>query len=147
MVSSPIRIVAPGERVEVVRGVRVWLTADGKHWSTPQRPNLFRSLTEDDAGGGKPGVSAQPEPVDSAFFLSGVYHGLSTDPARVEVTVDDNRITGSVLTLAGSPGWGVWYARTPLSAAELKASYGEDGPTVTVYDAAGKVVARGGAAE
>ncbi|MFI9760710.1 sigma factor-like helix-turn-helix DNA-binding protein [Streptomyces sp. NPDC051963] len=146
MASSPVRIVAPGERVDAVPGVQVWLTADGRHWSTPQLPNRFRGLTEDGAGGGKPGVTAQPEPVDSAYFLSGVYHGLSADPALVEVTVDDSRITGSVLTLAGSPGWGVWYARAPMSVAELKASYGEGGgPTVTVYDAAGKVVARSGA--
>ncbi|WP_210585212.1 sigma factor-like helix-turn-helix DNA-binding protein [Streptomyces sp. GESEQ-35] len=144
MASSPIRIVAPGERVEAVPGMQVWLTTDGKHWSTPQRPNQFRGLAEDGGESEKPGVSAQLEPVNSAYFLSGLYHGLSADPARVEVTVDDSKITGSVLTLAGSPGWGVWYARAPLSAAKLKTSYAEGGPTITVYDAAGKVVARSG---
>ncbi len=73
--------------------------------------------------------------------------GLSADPARVEVSVDDHRITGTVLTLAGSPGWGVWYARSPLSLTEVKTSLTGGGPTVTVYDAAGKVVARGGVDE
>ena len=142
--SSPIRIVAPGERVATMPGVQVWLTTDGRHWSTPQRPNQFLSLAEDGSESGKPGVSAQPEPVNSGYFLSGLYHGLSADPARVEVAVDDSKITAAVLTLAGSPGWGVWYARAPLSDAELKASYVEGGPEVTVYDAAGKVVARSG---
>jgi DNA-directed RNA polymerase specialized sigma24 family protein len=150
--SSPVRIVTPGERVEAVRGVRLWLTADGKHWSTPLRSNQFRSLAEDTASddgvgneGGKPGVSAQMEPVDSAYFLSGMYHGLSTAPGRVEASIGGTKVTGTVLTLAGSPGWGVWYARAPLSPAALKASFVEGGPTVTVYDAAGKAVARSGA--
>ncbi|MGW0835849.1 sigma factor-like helix-turn-helix DNA-binding protein [Streptomyces prunicolor] len=147
---SPTRIVAPGERVDAVTGVQVWLTTDGKHWSTPEQPNQFRALTGDSdrkEEQPKPGVSAQLDPMKSGFFLSGLYRGLSADPARVEVTVDDRRITGTVLTLAGSPGWGVWYARTPLTPEELKSSSVDGGPTVTVYDAAGKVVARGGADE
>jgi len=150
---SPIRIVAPGERVAAVPGVQVWLTSDGKHWSTPQRPNQFLGLTDESyasaskagAAGEKPAASVQPDRLNSSYFLSGLYRGLSGDPARVEVTVDENRMTGTVLTLAGSPGWGVWYTRAALSLAELKSSYGDGGPTVTVYDAAGKVVARGGA--
>ena len=167
---SPIRIVAPGERVDTVPGVQVWLTTGGKHWSTPEAPNQFLGLT--DAGAedtyrnkyqdtykygsgekasvesGKPTVSVQPDPLNNtSYFLSGLYRGLSGDPARVDVTVDDRRITGTVLTLAGSPGWGVWYARTPLSLEELKSSSVDGGPAVTVYDAAGKAVARGGAAE
>ncbi|WP_405861416.1 hypothetical protein OG407_25215 [Streptomyces sp. NBC_01515] len=177
---SPIRIVAPGERVDAVPGVQVWLTTDGKHWSTPEAPNQFLGLT--DAGdedayrnkyqdmykqdlykqdtykygsgrkasveSGKPTVSVQPDPLNNtSYFLSGLYRGLSADPARVEVTVGDRRITGTVLTLAGSPGWGVWYARTPVTPQELKSSSVDGGPTVTVYDASGKAVAQGGAAE
>ncbi|MFD4561696.1 sigma factor-like helix-turn-helix DNA-binding protein [Streptomyces sp. NPDC058469] len=175
---SPIRIVAPGERVDALPGVQIWLTTDGKHWSTPERPNLFLGLTGDGSESGynyphsykkgdyeygykdsygngsevaaeskRPTVSMQPEPLNSSYFLSGLYRGLSGDPARVEVTVDDRRITGTVLTLAGSPGWGVWYARTPLSPEEMKSSSVDGGPIVTVYDAAGKVVARGGVDE
>ncbi|MEV0740394.1 sigma factor-like helix-turn-helix DNA-binding protein [Streptomyces sp. NPDC050549] len=150
---SPIRVVAPGERVDALPGVQVWLTSDGKHWSTPQRPNQFLGLTGDSyasrskagAESERPTASVQPDRLNNSYFLSGLYRGLSADPARVEVTVDGSRMTGTVLTLAGSPGWGVWYTRAPLSLAELKSSYGDGGPTVTVYDAAGKVVARGGA--
>ncbi|WP_328439537.1 hypothetical protein OHA71_25030 [Streptomyces sp. NBC_00444] len=145
MASSPIRIVAPGERVEAVPGVQVWLTADGRHWSTARGPNQFRRLPEAGSESRQPGVSVQPEPVKGAYFLSGLYYGLSADPDRVAVTVDGREVTGSVLTLAGNPGWGVWYARAPLATAELKASFVEGGPTVTVYDGAGQVVARSGA--
>ncbi len=42
---SPIRVVAPGERVDAVPGVRVWLTADGEHWSTPRGSSQFRGRT------------------------------------------------------------------------------------------------------
>ncbi|WP_328933440.1 MULTISPECIES: sigma factor-like helix-turn-helix DNA-binding protein [unclassified Streptomyces] len=164
---SPIRVVAPGERVDAVPGVQVWLTADGEHWSTPQGSSRFRGLNdrgypdsywekvkggrgggaEVSGGSGKSGVSVRLDPVNSSYFLSGLYRGLSADPARVEVSVDDRRITGTVLTLAGGPGWGVWYARSPLSLTEMKTSLNGDGPTVTVYDTAGKVVARGGVDE
>ncbi|GLW51843.1 hypothetical protein Stsp02_75030 [Streptomyces sp. NBRC 14336] len=148
--SSPVRIVTPGERVEAVRGVRLWLTDRGKHWSTPLSSHQFLGLAEDITGENahekaddkKPRVSAQLEPLDDSFFLSGLYHGLSTAPGRVEASVGDIKVTGTVLTLAGSPGWGVWYARAPLSSTALKASLAEGGPTVTVYDAAGKAVAR-----
>ncbi|MDL2079046.1 sigma factor-like helix-turn-helix DNA-binding protein [Streptomyces sp. GXMU-J15] len=156
--SSPVRIVTPGERVEAVRGVRLWLTDKGKHWSTPLRAHQFLGLAEDIAEGTadgtadgtvndtaddkKPHVSAQFEPLGDNFFLSGLYHGLSTAPGRVEASLGGTEVTGTVLTLAGSPGWGVWYARAPLSSTALKASLGEGGPTVTVYDAAGKAVAR-----
>ncbi|MEV1079571.1 sigma factor-like helix-turn-helix DNA-binding protein [Streptomyces sp. NPDC050211] len=144
MGSSPIRVVAPGERVKAVPGVQVWLTADGRHWSTAQGPNQFSRLPENSTERRQPGVSVRPEPVKGAYFLSGLYYGLSADPALVEVTVNGREVTGSVLTLAGSPGWGVWYAPAALSTAELKASYVEGGPMVTVYDAGGKVVARSG---
>jgi hypothetical protein len=166
---SPIRIVAPGERVDAVPGVQVWLTTDGKHSSTTYKDDYkdrygggykdgYGSASEAGAASGnpttgkpasgKPTVSVQPEPLNNtSYFLSGLYGGLSADPARVEVTVDDRRITGTVLTLAGSPGWGVWYARTSLSLQELKSGSGDGGPTVTVYDAAGKAVARGGVGE
>ncbi|MFE2885430.1 sigma factor-like helix-turn-helix DNA-binding protein [Streptomyces sp. NPDC059272] len=164
---SPIRVVAPGERVDAVPGVQVWLTADGEHWSTPQGSSQFRGLNdrgytdsywekvkggrggaaEVSGGSGKSGVSVRLDPVNSSYFLSGLYRGLSADPARVEVIVDDRRITGTVLTLAGGPGWGVWYARSPLSPTETKTSLNGGGPTVTVYDTAGKVVARGGVDE
>ncbi|MER7924287.1 sigma factor-like helix-turn-helix DNA-binding protein [Streptomyces sp. NPDC096057] len=168
---SPIRVVAPGERVDAVPGVRVWLTADGEHWSTPQGSSQFQGLNDAGyrdsywdkvkggreggaesgaevvGGSGKSGVSVRLDPVHNSYFLSGLYRGLSADPARVEVSVDDRRITGTVLTLAGGPGWGVWYARSPLSLTEAKTSLAGGGPTVTVYDTAGKVVARGGVDE
>ncbi|MFE9770917.1 sigma factor-like helix-turn-helix DNA-binding protein [Streptomyces sp. NPDC005931] len=143
VVPGPVRIVAPGERVAAAPGVEVWLTPDGKHWSSPQAPNQFRAAGDANLAPGEPGVSAQVEPVRGRYFLSGLYHGLSGDAVRVEVGVGERRITADVLTLAGDRDWGVWYASAPLTGPggdDLLAGGGN--PTVTVYDAAGDVVAR-----
>nr|WP_253267928.1 sigma factor-like helix-turn-helix DNA-binding protein [Streptomyces asoensis] len=137
--TSPIRVVAPGERVTAGAGVRIWLTADGGHWSVP--------LPGDDSDSplDEPGVSLRLDSVNGGFFLSGLFHGLSGEPGRVEVrTGAGGSTTAKVLVLAGSPGWGIWYASTPLPRknAEALLSVGGDDRVVTVYDASGRVAAR-----
>ncbi|MGW0766135.1 sigma factor-like helix-turn-helix DNA-binding protein [Streptomyces sp. NPDC002676] len=138
--TSPIRVVAPGERVTAGPGVRVWLTADGGHWSGPV------AVPGDDnhVPHGEPGVSLRVDGVKGGFFLSGLFHGLSSEPGRVEVRTGDGKVTAKVLVLAGSPGWGVWYASAPLPRKDMGMlfSAGGDEPIVTVYDASGKVAAR-----
>ncbi|WP_327184309.1 sigma factor-like helix-turn-helix DNA-binding protein [Streptomyces sp. NBC_01334] len=137
--TSPIRVVAPGERVTAGAGVRIWLTADGAHWSVPlPGDDSDRPLDE-------PGVSLRVDSVTGGFFLSGLFHGLSGEPGRVEVrTGDGGTTTAKVLVLAGSPGWGVWYASTPLPSKNVQAllSMGGDDRVVTVYDDSGRVAAR-----
>lgn len=147
-----IRIVAPGERVQAAPGVEMWLTADGSHCSTPEQADQFRAL--DAYPRHEPGVSLQAAPVKGGYFLSGLYYGVSGDPGRVELSTAHGEVPAKVLTLVGSPGWGVWYATTALSAQDTKtlvvegmekarsAGGGEGGEGVRVYDAAGTVVAR-----
>lgn len=135
---GPVRIVAPGERVAAAPGVDVWLTPDGQHWSSPQASNRFRPVNDGNLDRTRAGVSVQGEELDDGtYFQSGVYHGLSADPARIEIRTGGRTVTANVLTLAGSPGWGVWYARTPL-----KETAAGGGQTVTVYDASGDVLVR-----
>ncbi|MGW1806646.1 sigma factor-like helix-turn-helix DNA-binding protein [Streptomyces sp. NPDC002078] len=162
--AGSVRIVAPGERVQAAPGVEMWLTADGSHWSTPEQSDQFRAL--DAYPSHKPGVSVQAAPVKGRYFLSGLYYGVTGDPGRVELSTGHGEVAAKVLTLAGSPGWGVWYASTSLSARDTKALFvegmpmprgvgsaeggsdgvgsagGEGGIGVTVYDAAGAVVAQ-----
>lgn len=153
-----VRIVAPGERVAAAPDVDVWLSAKGKHWSSPQAANQFRAVADGRLGSGRPGVSVQGEPLDDdTYFLSGLYHGLSGDPSRITVRVGGKDFTANVLTLAGSPGWGVWYVRTPLPGSADGTGPGPgtgtgtgdgdgdgdgDGITVTVRDAGGDVAVR-----
>ncbi|WP_406254850.1 sigma factor-like helix-turn-helix DNA-binding protein [Streptomyces chartreusis] len=145
--ASPVRVVAPGERVTAGDGVRVWLTADGAHWAVPVP--TARPGEQDDTGvpRDEPGVSLRMDGVSGGFLLSGVFHGLDGEPDRVEVRTGDRKSTAKVLVLAGSPGWGLWYASAPVSDDDMKAVLslgkgGGDERIVTVYDASGKVAAR-----
>jgi DNA-directed RNA polymerase specialized sigma24 family protein len=138
--TSPVRVVAPGERVTAGPGVRVWLTADGGHWSVPvavERDNSRLPLDE-------PGVDVRMDSVDGGYFLSGLFRGLDGEPGRVEVRTADGRSTAKVLVLAGSPGWGLWYATAPVPENDIKAVLATEGDEriVTVYDTAGQVAAR-----
>ncbi|GGZ87813.1 sigma factor-like helix-turn-helix DNA-binding protein [Streptomyces bluensis] len=143
---SPVRVVALGERVSAVPGVRMWLTADGGHWSASKGRHHVQRLTDSGLPLDEPGVSARVGYVRDRFFLSGLYRGLRGDPGRVEVRTPTGTITASVLTLAGSPGWGIWYANTPLSGKDVKTllAGGRSEQNVTAYDASGKVAARSG---
>jgi len=100
----------------------------------------FRAL--DGGAAGRPGVSGQAQLVKDTYFLSGLYYGVRGDPGRVEVRIGGRTVIATVLTLAGSPGWGVWYVSTPLAGRDIKALWGEGAQGITVYDASGGAVAR-----
>ncbi|MEU1528232.1 hypothetical protein [Streptomyces fagopyri] len=106
-----VRVVAPGERVRVASGVKIWLTEDGGHWSSPRNAApRFRGAGAAGTDLGTPGVSVQEEGAgDYGYFVSGVYRGRG-DAARVRIETAVGDVDGTALTLAGSPHWGVWYA-------------------------------------
>ncbi|MGW1729272.1 hypothetical protein ACWCQK_41460 [Streptomyces sp. NPDC002306] len=140
MVSS-VRVVAPGERVQAAPKAQLWLTKDGKHWSTPTQANQFRSVTDGNLDMSLPGVSLQSEPIQGRYFLSGVYNGKG-DAVSVKVVTDKGTVTGRVVRLAGQPGWGAWYATSPLPTGPKS----KDGThnfvhSVTVQDIAGHTIA------
>ncbi|MEV5931884.1 sigma factor-like helix-turn-helix DNA-binding protein [Streptomyces sp. NPDC052079] len=137
---GPVRIVAPGERVAAAPGVDVWLTPDGHHWSSAQAPTRFRPVSDGNLDHGRPGISVQGERLDDeTYFQTGVYYGLDGEAARIEIRTGGRTVTANVLTLAGSPGWGVWYAKTPVGEG---GSGGGSRQVVTVYDASGDVLVR-----
>ncbi|QFZ75227.1 hypothetical protein GFH48_19910 [Streptomyces fagopyri] len=106
-----VRVVAPGERVRVASGVKIWLTEDGGHWTSPgNAAPRFRGVRAAGTDLGTPGVTVQEERAgDYGYFVSGVYHGRG-DAARVRIETAAGDVDGTALTLAGSPHWGVWYA-------------------------------------
>jgi hypothetical protein len=110
---TAVRVVTAGERVSAAPGAEVWLTKEGKHWSTPKGPNQFRPADKGSKGSGA-ALTLESEPASGArLFHSGVLQG-SREASRVELTTPDGTFTARVLTLAGSPGWSVWYADTQL---------------------------------
>ncbi|MFJ3162901.1 hypothetical protein [Streptomyces kanasensis] len=136
--AAPPRVVAAGERVDAGGGWKVWLTAEGKHWSGPDGFVNFRSVTDGNVDLGEPGLSHQSEGDQKGTFHSGVYHGTK-GAARVELTgPDGTRTSATLLELPGSPGWGVWYASTPP---RPEADAGAGGDRLALYDAAGTLLA------
>ncbi|MFJ2061180.1 hypothetical protein ACIOMM_35400 [Streptomyces sp. NPDC087908] len=101
-------VVAEGERVSVAQDIELWLTKDGKHWSTPTEIRQFRSITDGNVDVNRPSVSVQMEQVHDVYFLSGLFHGKGR-PARVTVTTMEGTVTGHIVQLADQPDWGVWY--------------------------------------
>ncbi|MFG3552143.1 sigma factor-like helix-turn-helix DNA-binding protein [Streptomyces sp. NPDC047725] len=140
--TSPVRVVALGERVTIGPGLQVWLTADDGHWSASVAGTgggVHRPLDE-------PGVSIRVATVRDGFFLSGLFRGLHSDPSRVEVSTRDVSLTAKVIVLAGSPGWGLWYTSAPLPVKDMNFSIGTGGLSVTVYDTSGKAAAHSNSA-
>lgn len=133
---TAVRVVTAGERVSAGPGVEVWLTKDGKHWSTPKGQSRFRPTGE----GSGAGITLESEPGSGTrVFHSGVLQG-SREPSRIELTTPVGRFTARILTLAGSPGWSVWYADTQLTDGKRQLSE----ITVKAYDSAGKLLAQTG---
>lgn len=135
--AGTVRVVAPGERVRPLSGVELWLTKDGAHWSAPSGAGEF--LPVGGLARDTPAVTVRLEAADGRLLLSGIHHGGGT-AARVEVTTPSGRTTGTLLTLAGGPGWDVWYATAELPTKKQELIQ----TRVTVYDADGKVLARAG---
>lgn len=109
-----VRILAPDERVTVYGTTQVWLTADGGfspagrpdercelhpgQWCTPLRTDQRRSRT------GRHPVG------DAHRYLLRARHRCRCPRTAGEATAE-----GTVLTLAGDPGWGAWFADVPLN--------------------------------
>ncbi|GHI06269.1 hypothetical protein AQI88_36335 [Streptomyces cellostaticus] len=137
--AGAVRVVAAGERVRPASGTELWLTKDGAHWSEPRGMGEFLPVAG--LSSGTPAVTLRLEVVDGRLLLSGVHHG-GGPAARVEVDTPSGRVLGTVLTLAGDPGWDVWYATARFVVTKDKRMLLDT--RVTVYDADGKVLARGG---
>ncbi|MFI9616849.1 hypothetical protein ACIHCM_35100 [Streptomyces sp. NPDC052023] len=130
--ADTVRVVAPGQRIDAGAGVELWLTGEGKHWSTPEMDYQFRSVVDGNIDLGTPGIGLMTEPLGDRYFLSGIYV-TKHSTVRVVVDTSDGKVAASVVRLAGKPGWGVWYTDAPL----------HDNLTinsVTLYDKHGKKI-------
>ncbi|MEU5532036.1 hypothetical protein [Streptomyces sp. NPDC020362] len=137
--AGTVRVVAAGERVRPLSGAELWLTKDGAHWSAPKGGGEFlpvAGLSPNTAA-----VTVRMELADGRLLLSGIHHG-GGPAARVEADTPAGRVPGTVLTLAGDPGWDVWYATIRFDVTRDKGMLMDT--RVTVYGADGKVLARGG---
>ncbi|MFD4035447.1 hypothetical protein ACFWVP_34255 [Streptomyces sp. NPDC058637] len=126
-----VRIVAPGERVAVTRDASVWLTGDRRICDQVMRVKGCYPLTDVD----RPYVglvtgtgTSERQHWIGEFEVPGA--------ARLVVRDAGGAHEGTLVTLAGKPGWGAWTAEV---------SPYKDGVSVlpdslTVYDSAGRIL-------
>ncbi|MEU6519597.1 hypothetical protein [Streptomyces sp. NPDC046978] len=134
------RVVASGERVTAAPGFQLWLTAEGKHWTTPSSPEpQFRSMVDGNIDPSTPGVSLQSEITDSRAYLSGLYYGGKSTPSTVEIHTQAGTTHGKLIELPGHPGWGAWYATTHVKPGGNPIDYVSQ---ITVRDTEGRIYAR-----
>lgn len=130
--TSPVRVVASGERVDAGGGFTLWLTAEGKHWLSPDGTENFRSVVDGNIDLSRPGVSHQSEGDPTETFHSGLFYGTKRAGQVVLTDADGRETSATLLELPGRPGWGVWYAHRAGSA---------DGVGVALYDRNGRLLA------
>ncbi|MFJ8271187.1 hypothetical protein ACIQ8G_12705 [Streptomyces sp. NPDC094154] len=135
------RVVASGEHVTAAPGFELWLTAEGKYWTTPSMPDepQFRSVVDGNIDRNTPGVGVQSEGDSSRVYLSGVYYGGKGTASSVEVETADGTVRGKLIELPGKPGWGAWYAVADVKPGSGSWDYVS---RVTVLDTEGGVYAR-----
>ncbi|WP_370413479.1 hypothetical protein [Streptomyces fradiae] len=130
--TSPVRVVASGERVDAGGGFTIWLTPEGKHWLSPDGTENFRSVVDGNVDTSRPGVSHQSEGDPTATFHSGLFYGTKRAGQVVLTDADGRKTSATLLELPGRPGWGVWYAHRAGSA---------EGVGVALYDRNGRLLA------
>ncbi|MFF4957864.1 hypothetical protein [Streptomyces sp. NPDC001222] len=140
VVAGKVRVVTPGERVAVGMGTELWLAPDGLYWKRPDLPVQSQNITDGNIVMDQAGVEMRTYGEKTGALVFGTFHGKG-EAARVRIETADGDVEGTALTLAGSHGWGAWYAA-------LKPSSTSRGPfdggarRVTVYDAASVVIAQ-----
>ncbi|MFI8963569.1 hypothetical protein ACIGO8_15820 [Streptomyces sp. NPDC053493] len=133
---TAVRVVQPGQRLDVGRGWKVWLTGEGKHWAGPDGYENSRSVTDGNVETSEPGVTYQSEGDQKGTFHSGLYYGTRA-AGRVELRYADGRtVPAALLELPGRPGWGVWYVYTPASPGD-RVEGPDPTPSVALYDRSG----------
>ncbi|MEE1758146.1 MULTISPECIES: hypothetical protein [unclassified Streptomyces] len=144
--AGQVRVVAPGEKLHIGDGTRMWLTEEGKYGDTPGVSEVpeFRSVVDGNLDTSTPGASVQETargPEQS--FLTGLYYGGRTVAAGVRIELYDGRtLDGTVVRLAGNEEWGGWYVLADVEEGVSNPGHMR-GITrkVTVYDKDGGVVA------
>jgi hypothetical protein len=126
----PVQVVRPGQIVDAGHGEDLKLTATDLCVGTPELWWTCKSVVD---GNQPPGtVSVQYSGDASGTFYSPLYIG-SGKAARMTLTTGGVTYEVQVVTLAGHPGYATGYA--------WGAPGNDDIPSITVYNAAGTVLA------
>ncbi|WP_439678881.1 hypothetical protein [Embleya sp. MST-111070] len=145
-VTPPVRVVAPDERITDRLGDTIWLTADGRHVVTvplapgepgPAQEQAKRVLDDNFA---PDSINARVLGGRQGALYTGAYRGSDT-LAKVTVQVDGEVLDAQVITLAGTPGWAVYYVDGPAPRPDPDTRKGPTPMMITAYAADGRVLA------
>lgn len=144
--SAPPRVVAPGQRITDGLGNTIWLTTDGRHVvTTPLAPGekgpaqeQAKQVLSDNFG--RDSINARVFGGGGGVLYTGAYRG-SGALAKVTVEVAGETLEAQVVTLAGTPGWAVYYVDGPAVRRDKETRQGAS-PVITGYTADGRVLAK-----
>ncbi|MYS80192.1 hypothetical protein [Embleya scabrispora] len=139
--ASTPRVVAADERVDVGNGNTTWLTAGGHHMvNAASAPGVDhgQSILGDNFPAQSVNVRAFANTNSSLY--TGAYRG-DGEVARVTVEVAGQSLEARVLTLAGTPGWAVYYVDGPAAPPAKPKGAPPVAASVKVYAADGTVLA------
>jgi hypothetical protein len=128
-----VRVVRPGQLVSVGHGQYLKLTRTERCVGTPPDWSTCKSVVDGNQPAGT--VSLQSSGDASGTLYSPLYIGAGR-AARVTVTTGGVTYEAQVVTLAGHPGYATAYVWGPPTT-----EFPGERPEVTVYDAAGTVLA------
>ncbi|MFI2610256.1 hypothetical protein [Kitasatospora sp. NPDC018619] len=138
--TSPVKQLAPGEKVEIITGVRLSVTpTESCHDALDRTRTAYTGPVCTDM---EPLVRRGVTDIDAAYFdtpdrfvVTSYY--LGPTPARIVVFEDGRPTVATLLTTAGAKGWLGYYAIVPAPAP----AGGSSVPTVAAYDADGRLLA------
>ncbi|MEU1290176.1 hypothetical protein [Kitasatospora sp. NPDC005856] len=142
---SPVRWVAPKEKVELAPGVRVSVTPtqecqdylDRKTGTYSSTPACTDVLSSPGVPYDRPGIAVAYNEVADRVIVHSYYRGPT--PARIVLFTGDRPTLATLLTTAGMQGWVSYYGDVPrvvLKSGSLPAV-----PAVGAYDTTGKLLA------
>jgi hypothetical protein len=137
---SPVRQVAPGEKIPINDDTRIWVTAtercDESHQSDGSWHTSFgcRDANSNNLDHTKPTINTQ----GGHGSIMGMY--LGPTPSRIVAFQNGKPVLATLVTTEGMKGWVAYYAAaSPASPADpAKAA---DSFVVAAYDAGGKLLA------
>ncbi|MEU6968023.1 hypothetical protein AB0A71_09805 [Kitasatospora aureofaciens] len=143
---SPVRQVAPGEKILVTDDTRIWFTANQRCDESRDSDGSWhtsfgcRDVRSDNLEHDKPSVYTQTSGNRDRSVVASFY--LGPTPSRIVAFFDGKPTVATIVTTAGMKGWtGYYVVLPPMPTGDPSAHRRPAGPAIGVYDAEGKLLA------
>ncbi|MFJ9769877.1 hypothetical protein ACIRVF_01360 [Kitasatospora sp. NPDC101157] len=142
---SPVRQVAPGEKIRIVDGGEMWVTANEKCdnyrvdgvWGSGSG---CRDMRSDNLEHDKPNIAAQMHGDRDRSVVASFYIGPT--PARIVAFYDGKPTVATLVTTTGMKGWiGYYVVLPPMPVPDANRHRPPAAPALGAYDAEGRLLA------